>query len=118
MKTSTEKKLIKIKNLIFFLLISILLSGLVIAGFISVHDKEEISMPINQSPLQFPESYKAASNSKGAVLLLLAIGVIGVLGIRRKKEELGNPAQRNELNREPNLQNMNEDKLIPKTRSS
>ena len=76
----------KIKNLIFFLLISILLSELVIAGFISVHDKEEISMPINQSPLQFPERYKAAYNSKGAVLLLLAAGVIGVLGIRRTRK--------------------------------
>ncbi len=110
MQTSTEKKLMKIKNLIFFLLISILLPGLFIEGFISVHDKEEIYMPINQSPLQVPESYNAASVSKGAVLLLLAVGVIGVLGISRKRKELGIPAQRNETNREPNLQNMNEDR--------
>ena len=110
MQTSTEKKLMKIRNLIFFLLISILLSGSVIAGFISVHDKEEISMPINQSPLQVPESYNAASVSKGTVLLLLAVGVIGVLGISRKRKELRIPAQRNETNREPNLQNMNEGK--------
>jgi phosphotransferase system glucose/maltose/N-acetylglucosamine-specific IIC component len=109
-QTSTEKKLMKIRNLIFFLLISILLSGSVIAGFISVHDKEEISMPINQSPLQVSESYNAASVSEGTAMLLFAVGVIGVLGIRRKKKELGNPAQRNETNREPNLQNMNEDR--------
>ena len=99
----------KIKNLIF-LLISILLSGLVIAGFISVHDKEEISMLINQSRLQVPENYNTASITKGGVLILLAVGVIGAFGIGRKRKELGNPAQRNETNREPNLQNMNEDK--------
>ena len=110
MQTSTEKKLMKIKNLIFFLLISILLSGLVIAGFISVHDKEEISMPINQSPLQVPESYNAASVSEGTAMLLLAVGVIGVLGISRKKKEIGNLAKRNETDREPDHQNLNEDK--------
>jgi hypothetical protein len=105
----------KIKNLIFFLLTSIILLGLVISGFISVHDKEEISVPINQSPLQVPESFNAASVSKVTVLLLLTVAVIGVLGISRKRKELGNPAQRNETNREPNLQNMNEDKLKLKT---
>jgi hypothetical protein len=91
-------------------LISTLLSGLVIAGFISVHDKEEISMPVNKSPLQVPESYNAASISKATVLLLLAVGVIGVLRISRKRKELGNSAQRNETNRELNFQDMNEDK--------
>ena len=99
----------KTKNLIF-LLISILLSGLVIASFISVHDKEEISMPINQTQLQVPENYNNASITKGGFLILLAVGVIGVLGISRKRKELRNPAQRNETNRVPNLQNMNEDK--------
>ena len=100
----------KIKNLIFFLFIGILLSGLAIAVFITVHDKEEISKQINQKLFPVPESYNAASVSKGAVLLLLAVGVIGVLGISRKRKELGIPAQRNETNREPNLQNMNEGK--------
>ncbi len=95
----------KIKNLIFFLLISILLSGLVIVVFISVHDKEEISKQINQNQFQVPESYNAASVSKGTILLLLAVGLIGVLGISRKKRELGGPAQRNGTNREADHQN-------------
>ena len=100
----------KIKNLIFFLLIGTLLSGLVTAGFISVHDKEEVSKQINQNQFQVPEGYNAASVSKGTILLLLAVGVIGVLGISRKKKELGNPAQRSEINREADHHNLNEDK--------
>jgi hypothetical protein len=100
----------KIKNLIFFLLISTLLSGLVTAGFISVRDKEGISKQTNQIPYQVPESYNVASVSKGTVLLLLAVGLIGVLGISRKKKELGDPAQRNETNRERDNHNLNEDK--------
>jgi hypothetical protein len=108
----------KIKNLIFFLLIGILLSGLGTAGFISVHDKEDSSMPINQNSTQVPKSYNAASVSKGTILLLLAVGVIGVLGISRKKKELGTPDQRNEAREEPDRQNMNEDKQILKVRNS
>ena len=100
----------KIKNLIFILLIGTLLSGLVTAGFISVHDKEEVSEKINQNQFQIPENYNAASVSKGAILLLLAVGVIGVLGISRKKRELGSPAQGNELIEKSDHQNLNEDK--------
>ena len=87
----------KIKNLIFILLIGTLLSGLVTAGFISVHDKEEVSEKINQNQFQIPESYNAASVSKGTILLLLAVGVIGVLGISRKKKDIGSQAQNNEI---------------------
>ena len=100
----------KIKNLIFFLLIGTLLSGLITAGFISVHDKEEVSEQIKQKQFQVPESYNAASVSKGTILLLLAVGLIGVLGISRRKREHGSPVQRKETNREPDHQNLNEDK--------
>ena len=100
----------KIKNLIFFLLIGTLLSGLVTAGFISVHDKEAISEQIKQNQFQVPESYNAASVSKGTILLLLAVGLIGVLGISRRKREHGSPVQRKETDREADHQNLNEDK--------
>ena len=100
----------KIKNLIFFLFISILLSGLAFAVFNTVHDKEEISKQINQNPQQVPESYNAASVSKGSILLLLAVGIIGVLGISRRKREHGSPAQRNGTNKEADYQNLNEEK--------
>ena len=108
----------KIKHLIFFLIISILLSGFTIAVFITVYDKEEISKQIDQKLFQVPESYNAASVSKGTILLLLAVGVIGVLGISRKKKELGNSAQRNATNREPDHQNLNEDKQKPTAKNS
>ncbi len=108
----------KIKNLIFFLFISILLSGLVIAGFISVRHKEAISTQMNQNQFEVPESYNDASVSKGTILLLLAVGLIGVLGISRKKKELGSPGQRNETNKEPDHQNSNEDKQKPIAKNS
>jgi hypothetical protein len=106
----------KIKNLIFFLLISILLSGLVIAVFISIHDKKEISKQINQNQFQVPEGYNAASVSKGTILLLLAVGVIGALGVSRTKKGIGSPAQRNATDSASDYENENEDrqKLITK----
>jgi hypothetical protein len=87
----------KIKNLIFFLLIGILLSGLVTAGFISVHDKEGISEQINQNQIQVPESSNVASVSKGTTLLLLAVGVIGVLGVSRRKKDRRSHTQINDI---------------------
>ena len=103
----------KIKHLIFFLIISILLSGSTIAVFITVYDKEEIAKQIGQNLFQVPQSYNAASVSKGTILMLLAVGVIGVLGISRKKKEFGKSAQRNETNTEPEHQNLNEGKQRP-----
>jgi hypothetical protein len=100
----------KTKNLIYLLMMGILLSGLIAAGFISVHNKEKISKQINQNQFQIPQRYNPASISKGTILLLLAVGVIGVLGVKRKKKEPGNPAQKNEISREPDNHNLNEDK--------
>jgi len=100
----------KIKNLIFFLFIGILLSGLAIGVFITVYEKAEISKQISQKLFQVPEGYNAASVSKGTILLLLAVGVIGVLGISRKKRGLRSPAQGSKLDRESDHQNLNEDK--------
>jgi hypothetical protein len=76
----------KIKNFIFFVFISAILSGLIGIVFISAHNYKEISMQIN------PNSYQPASISKGTILLLLAVGVIGVLGISRKKKNIGGHA--------------------------
>ena len=105
----------KIKHLIFFLIISILLSGLTIAVFITVYDKEEISKPIDQNLFQVPESYNAASVSKGTILLLLAVGVIGALGVSRKKKDSGSDSNRNPVDRTGQDVTVNEDrkKLTP-----
>jgi hypothetical protein len=82
----------KIKNFIFFVFISAILSGLIGIVFISAHNYKEISMQINQNQIHIPNSYQPASISKGTILLLLAVGVIGVLGISRKKKNIGGHA--------------------------
>ena len=101
------------KNLIFYLSIGILLSGLAIAFSITVYDKKEISKQISKKLFHVPESYHASAVPKGTILLLLAVGLIGVLGISRKKKESGNPAQRNEIDRESENHNLNEGKKNP-----
>jgi len=98
----------KIKNLILFGLTSLILSGLTTIVLVSVFDKEETTRLFDQNQVKVPETYTAASISKGTILLLLAVGVIGVLGVSRKKKEILNPAQKNETNRAPNHQNLNE----------
>ena len=98
----------KIKNLIFFTLISVILSGLTTIVFVSVFDKEETTRLFDQNQVKVPETYSAASVSEGTILLLLAVGVIGVLGVSRKKKDIANPAQEKELNRAPDHQYLNE----------
>jgi H+/Cl- antiporter ClcA len=72
----------KIKNFIFFVFISAILSGLIGIVFISAHNYKEISMQINQNQIHIPNSYQPAS----------ILGVIGVLGISRKKKNIGGHA--------------------------
>ena len=100
----------KIKNFIFFVFICTILSGLIVIVFISAHNYKEISMQLSQNQIHIPNSYKAASTSKGTILLLLAVGVIGVLGISRKKKNIGRPAQRSEASICPEPENLIKDK--------
>lgn len=97
----------KIKNLIFFALTSAILSGLTTIVFISVSDKEETTRLFDQNQVNVPETYRAASISEGTILLLLAVGVIGVLGVSRKKKDIADPAQKNEINRAHDHQHLN-----------
>ena len=98
----------KIKNLIFFALMSVILSGLTTIVYVSVFDKEETTRLLDQNQVKVPDTYNAASISKGTILLLLAVGVIGVLGVSRKKKDIDNPAQEDEMNRVPHNQGLNE----------
>jgi hypothetical protein len=52
----------------------------------------------------------AASISEGTILLLLAVGVIGALGISRIKKSIGSPAQRNATDSASGDENVNEDR--------
>jgi hypothetical protein len=98
----------KIKNLIFLTLTSVILSGLATIVFISVLDKEETTRLFDQDQVEVPETYSAASISKGTILLLLTVGVIGVLGVSRKRKNIVNPAHKNEINRAPDRRHLNE----------
>ena len=107
----------KINNLTFILLLGVILSGLMIAGYVSVQDKEETFRLGSQNQSQTSEHYAAASISKGTVLLLLAVGVIGALGVSRTKNSTGSPAQRNAIHSASGCENANEErqKLITKS---
>ena len=75
----------KIKILIFSILTCLILSGLTTIVFILGVDKSETIRLIDQNQVKIPGTHNAASISKGTILLLLAVGVIGVLGVRKKK---------------------------------
>jgi len=91
----------KIKSLIFFALTSVILSGLTTIVLISVSDKEETTRLFDQNQVKVPGTHSDASISKGTILLLLAVGVIGVLGVSRKKKDFVNSAPRKETTRGP-----------------
>jgi hypothetical protein len=56
----------------------------------------------NRDQISTPESYQAASISKGTIFLLLAVGIVGVLGVSRKKKYREAKKQNNEI---PDMEN-------------
>jgi len=79
----------KLNYLIIFLSVCITLLGLGANGAIAAEEPEVISVQRDHHEDRTPESYKAATISKGTFLLLLAVGVIGALGVSRKKNGNG-----------------------------
>ena len=106
----------KIKTFIFITLIGIILSGLSAIMLMSVFDKKENAGLVDQDPLQVPKAYNAASMSKGTILMLLAVGIVGALGISRTKKNSKESAQRNASQDASNYETVNEErqKLITK----
>ena len=107
----------KIKTFIFIALISVILSGLTTIMFISVFDKKENTGLIDQDQLQFSQTYTAASMSKGTILLLLAVGIVGALGVSRTRKDNGSNDQKNKANSASDYQKANKirQKLMPKS---
>ena len=85
----------KINLLITFLFVGVILSGLMTSAFILGGERSAVPERIEQNQVQPNDSHVAASISEGTILLLLAVGVIGVLGINRKKKNLDSTTQRN-----------------------
>jgi len=84
----------KLNYLIIFLSVGITLLGLGPSGALSANEAEVISGQSDHNEARTPESYEAASISKGTILFLLAVGVIGALGVSRKKNGNGSYSDR------------------------
>ncbi len=83
----------KIKNLAYAAVICTLIIGIVILGFHEMHAMSEAPRHGSQNQLAPPDRHPFISISKGTILVLLAVGVIGALSIRRKKKAPKSPAQ-------------------------
>ncbi len=91
----------KLRSIISFVLIGAILSGLTTAVYISVLDKQETVRRFDQNQVNISERYDAASMSRGTIIVLLAVGVIGVLGVSRKKKAAGDGALEKETTKRP-----------------
>jgi hypothetical protein len=76
--------MMKIAKLISITLTSVILSALTGIAIVSEFDKQETARFFEQERIKIPKTYTAASISKGTLLLLLAVGIIGALGVSRK----------------------------------
>jgi hypothetical protein len=100
----------KIKNFISFALTSVILIGLTTIGIITVFEKERTTRLFDQNEAKVFETYNAASISKGTIFLLLAVGLIGVLGISRKRKIESDIVQNNKDDGSSENQNFADDK--------
>jgi len=79
----------KIHHLIIFAFSGAILLGLTAGVFISADHPEKLFARFDQNRDRTPENYAAASISKGSILSLLVVGVIGALGVNRKRKHTG-----------------------------
>jgi hypothetical protein len=83
----------KIKNLAYMASISVLIIGSGVLGFLEIRKKPAIPHQGRLHHQAAPHRKLSASIPKSTILVLLAVGVIGVLSVRRKKQTTTNPAQ-------------------------
>ena len=100
----------KINRLIIFLFVGLILSGLMMGAFILSGERRAVTKQLDQNKAQMNDSYVAASISKGTILLLLAVGVVGALGVSRQKKDTGNDSHRNATDQVDQNINVNEDR--------
>jgi hypothetical protein len=108
----------KINRFIFFLFAAVIFSGVIASLFILRGEMSAAAGQIDQSPVPNAEGYASASISKGTILLLLAVGVIGALGVGRKKNGNGNHLNRSAADRGLQSNGANEDRQKIITRNS
>lgn len=89
----------KIKKPAFIALISMILSGIGVLGFLEIRNWPVDQRRSLQHQKSEPESDRFASISIGTVLLLLAVGISGALNVRRNKKNNRRSAQKIEPQR-------------------
>jgi len=87
----------KIKRFSLYAVIGVFITGLTILLILSRSDQSVIAQHNDPHQIFVSGSYSTASISKGTILLLLAVGIIGVLGVSRKKKGSGSHIQNNEI---------------------
>jgi hypothetical protein len=93
--TEPSGVIVKIKNLAFIALISMTVCGIGILKFFDIRNTSVIPSHSDQHQIPEPNSDRSVSLSKSMTLLLLAVGVIGALSVRRKNKNKRGPAQHN-----------------------
>ena len=95
----------KIKKPVFIALIGTIICGMGIFGFLEIGNRPVNPHPVLQHQIAEPDSDRSASISISTVLLLLAVGVSGVLSVRRKKKNNRRSAQITEPQTTPDDRN-------------
>jgi hypothetical protein len=85
----------KIKKLAFMALISMIICGTGLLRYFDIHSRSMILGHSHQNQISEPNRDRSVLISKSMTLLLLTIGVIGILAVRRKKENPKEPVQHN-----------------------
>jgi hypothetical protein len=83
----------KMKNIAYIASISVLVIGAGGLGFFEMLKKPVIPRQGRQHHLAAPDNSPSVSISRSTVLILLAVGIIGVLSVRRKKKIRRSAAQ-------------------------
>lgn len=76
-----------------------MIGGITVYGILKIRNRAVNLHSHQQYSLTEPNSNRFATFSKGTAFLLLAVGVIGVLSVRRKKKNNRSPAQKKESQR-------------------
>jgi hypothetical protein len=98
----------KIKRLAYIASISVLVIGGGVLGFLEMRKKPVIPRHGRQHHLTAPDYSPSVSIPKSTLLALLAVGIIGVLSVRRKKKTIRKTAQ----NKTPQIISEDRDKAF------
>jgi hypothetical protein len=93
---SIERQIAKMKtkNLAYIASIGMLIVGSGVLGFLDIHKKPLIPNHNRQNHLKSaPQSKPSVPIPKSTILILLVVGIIGVLSVRRNKKTRGSSAQ-------------------------